>query len=268
MSQSKAASFGSAYFISNTGVPIMQQLIQQLTHASVHSADYPRGVANRRRRLALSHIECTAPIFDRVPEQSRGRAMSNQAIMLTTILGLFGLALMALALYQWTLILQQQIDIERVRRESADGGLAVPSNGLASSVSSSPLTPESAVEIERQRRISAYLSDVKPLVLMWRDAQARAEASDGTTATGALSTLREVISRTSAVVPPAEAQDVHHRLLACMRRVVEEYETASRDIVAGEAATPSREAREEFDSVAVEFAKLDTETLGHSDRAQ
>lgn len=132
MSQSKAASFGSAYFISNTGVPIMQQLIQQLTHASVHSADYPRGVANRRRRLALSHIECTAPIFDRVPEQSRGRAMSNQAIMLTTILGLFGLALMALALYQWTLILQQQIDIERVRRANAEAVQVVSSNGIAS----------------------------------------------------------------------------------------------------------------------------------------
>ena len=58
--------------------------------------------------------------------------MSNQAIMLTTILGLFGLALMAMALYQWTLILQQQIDIERVRRANAEAVQVVSSNGIAS----------------------------------------------------------------------------------------------------------------------------------------
>jgi DNA polymerase-3 subunit alpha len=82
---------------------------------------------------------------------------------------------MALALYQWTLILQQQLDIERVRLANADAVRAVSYNGIASSVSGSRLTPESAVEIDRQRQISAYMSEVKPLVLMWRDAQSRAE---------------------------------------------------------------------------------------------
>jgi hypothetical protein len=109
----------------------MQQLIQQLTDASVHSSSYPRGVANRRRRLTLAHIVCTAPIFDRTPESSRGRGMSNQAIMFTTILGLFGLVLMALALYQLALILQHQVDMEHVRRESAVRISAAPTVRLS-----------------------------------------------------------------------------------------------------------------------------------------
>ena len=97
----------------------MQQLIQQLTPASMHYAGYPRGVANRRRRLTLSHIVCTAPIFDRVPEPSSGRGVRTQAFLLTTILSLIGLVLMALALYQWALILQHEVDMEHVRGESA-----------------------------------------------------------------------------------------------------------------------------------------------------
>lgn len=234
----------------------MQQLIQQLTHPSVHSAGYPRGAANRRRRLALSHIECTAPVFD-PPAPSRRRGLSNQAILLTTILGLFGLALMALALYQWTLILQQQLDIERVRLANADAVRAVSYNGIASSVSGSRLTPESAVEIDRQRQISAYMSEVKPLVLMWRDAQSRAELGDTSSVVGALTTLREVESRTAAVAPPADAQALHDRLLACMRRVVEEYDAANQNRVGGAVAVLSSDAREEFDSIGAELADLD-----------
>lgn len=129
--RSKAEPDLSRFFISNTGVPIMQQLIQQLTHPSVHSAGYPRGAANRRRRLALTHIECTAPVFE-PPAPSRRRGVSNQATLLTTILGLFALALMALALYQWTLILQQQTDIERVRRANTADVQAGSSSGIAS----------------------------------------------------------------------------------------------------------------------------------------
>ena len=97
----------------------MQQLIQQLKPASMHYAGYPRGAANRRRRLTLAHIVCTAPIFDRAPEPSSGRGVRTQAFLLTTILSLIGLVLMALALYQWALILQHEVDMEHVRGESA-----------------------------------------------------------------------------------------------------------------------------------------------------
>ncbi len=179
------------------------------------------------------------------------------------ILGIFGLALLAVALYQWTLILQQHVDIERVRRESAERAHTVSSNGLALQDADADQTPASAAESEKRRQMTAYVSDVEPLLLMWRDAQARAALADGTLTTGALSTLREVRSRASAVVPPAEAQDVHNRLLACMGRVVEEYEAANRNGAEGGVATRSREACEAFDSVAVEFATLQTETFGH-----
>lgn len=233
----------------------MQQLIHQLTNSSVHSAGRSNQGLNGRRRLALSHTVYSAPIFDHAEESPSGRGLSNQAIVLTTILTFFGLVLMAVAFYQWSLIQRQQVDIQRVRSESADRMSAINAKVLGTPIASDS---RSSAEVLQRREISAYVSDIKPLVLMWRDAQTRAELAEGPSVRGALNTLREVESRAAAVVPPAEAQEMHERLLACMHHVVEEFEAASQTGVDGAVAIRANDAREAFDSVAVEFAALQT----------
>ena len=234
----------------------MQQLIQQLTYSSMHSAGHGNGVSNRRR-LALSHGVYSAPIFDRVPDVPSGRGTSVQAVVLTAILGLFGLLLTTLVLYQWTLIQQLHDDTASVRREWADRKPSPP-NDSDSPPARASVTSGSAAEVEQRRQVSSYATYLKPLVLMWRETQMRAERGEAASMSDALDTMREIEVRVAAVLPPASAEDVHGRLLACMRHVIEGYESEIQGSGGAVAIHPS-DAREAFDSVAIEIERLPTE---------
>jgi hypothetical protein len=254
-SQSEGAAAEFAAFISNKGGFFMQQLIQQLTYSSMHSAGHGTGVSNRRRRLALSHGVYSAPIFERVPELPSRRGPSAQAVVLTAILGLFGLVLTTLALYQWTLIQQLHDDTASVRRESADRAQS-PLSDSNSRLGMASVTPGSAAEVEQRRELSSYATYLKPLVLMWRETQMRADRGGATSMPDALETMREIEVRVSAVFPPDSAADVHGRLLACMRQVIEGYESEIQGSVEGAVAIRPSDAREAFDSVAIELESL------------
>lgn len=235
----------------------MQQLIQQLTYSSMHSAGRGRGVSNRRR-LALSHGVYSAPIFDRMPDVPTGRGTSAQAVVLTAILGLFGLVLTTLALYQWALIQQLHDDTASVRRDGADRAPSTP-NGSDLPRAIASVAPGSAVEVEQRRQVSSYVTYLKPLVLMWRETQMRAERGGAASMSDALDTLREIEVRVAAVLPPANAEDVHGRLLACMRHVIEGLESDIQGGVEAAVATHPSAARETFDSVALEIERLHTD---------
>jgi hypothetical protein len=254
-SQSEGAAAEFAAFDHQGGGFVMQQLIQQLTDSSMHSAGHGRGVSNRRRRLALSHGVYSAPIFDRVPELPSGRGTSAQAVVLTAIVGLFGLVLTTLALYQWTLIQQLHDDTASVRRESADRAPSPP-NVSDAPLAIASMTPGSATEVGQRRQLSSYVTYLKPLVLMWRETQMRAERGGATSMPDALDTLREIEVRVAAILPPDSAEDVHGRLLACMHYVIEGYESEIHGSVEGAVSIRPSEAREAFDSVAIELERL------------
>lgn len=129
---------------------------------------------------------------------------------------------------QWNLIEQRHMDIERGRSKGA--GRIGPTESSKDGRSVTAVGPSR--EVASRRELAAYVSQVKPLVQMWREAFTRIETGSIETVAMALATLRDVESRAAAVIPPNEARGVHYRLLAAMCSARQKCEAAKGDSTA------------------------------------
>lgn len=199
-------------------------------------------------------FESSSPLFEKDPDPGPEQSLSVQGAALMTLVGLFGIILVAMAFSQWNQIQRQSVDMERARQESESRSNALVASAMPATANSAT---ETAEEVASRRAVAAYVSDVKPLVLMWRDALTRVDLADSDVLPGALNTMREVESRIASVVAPVETQKLHDRLLVAMGSLRREIElSASGQATAGSTTGVDSGTRGEFEAVAAEMAAL------------
>jgi hypothetical protein len=173
--------------------------------------------------------------------------MSQSAIMATFLLGLVGLVIVGVLMYQWGKAEGQDEDLARARTERADRDVR-PASTTTSTPTSAPVVttspapapivvpvpappqpvyvPSSATSTSqssgtRDAAVVTYVSTLDPLLGDWNDLLRTAETQTGDDLTQSLDRMRDVQRQITNLQAPTAAASVHGRLLTAMTAIVD-----------------------------------------------
>jgi hypothetical protein len=187
------------------------------------------------------------PPSDTVVVQRTG--MSQSAIMATFLLGLVGLVVVGVLMYQWGKAEGEDDDLARVRSERTDRDVRpvstttspAPAPVVTTSPAPAPIVvpvpappqpvyiPSSSTQSSgtRDAAVVTYVSTIDPMLDDWRGLLTTAETQTGDELTQSLDRLRDVQRQAANIQAPAAAASVHGRLLTAMTALIDALSTGS-----------------------------------------
>ncbi len=241
--------------------------MQQLKCASCGAINGVGATTCSNCGLALQAAAFAVPTRDVPAAVIVDRGMSDQAKIVTALLGIVGAVVIGLLFYQWGQWHQSQTDLDRASAERTNRTIdntapatsqTAPAPVIVTTPAPSIVTTTSPSESDptAQRDLSAYVSSMEPLLKSWREGIRIAETAQGTQLATAISNLADVERRAELVSPPSAAADAHNRMIRAMRTMVDELTTASQQQTAIAQSTSYLQARNDFELATTEYDAL------------
>lgn len=211
--------------------------------------------------------------------------MSQQAMLVTMILGLLAIVGVGMLMYTWGRSTQSDEDARNARNTRTDRAATdsrpapsapLPAPGPAPAPAPAPTTiimpPTSApggpvavppapapgaspAEAAAEAACTKYIAQVDPLIREWNDLLTSAETSSGPAHTEVLERMKEVQRKVTRVPAAACAGSVQGRLLTAMASTIDALKSVPASEVPHDSAALSQ-ARELYQRFEVEYAEL------------